>query len=116
MDLVYTWNINNKWSSPLSRTTRLGENYESIKNKIERIYEVDTVGKIFQNLEEKLRNGIIIDGIIYDKIDLKFLVKKNNRNLLEMKLTEGKNREIRKIMKNFSLTIKKLKRIKYSFF
>ena len=34
-------------------------------------------------------------------------------NLLEMKLTEGKNREIRKIMKNFSLTIKKLKRIKY---
>jgi 23S rRNA pseudouridine2605 synthase len=30
-----------------------------------------------------------------------------------MKLTEGKNREIRKIMQSFSLTIKKLKRIKY---
>jgi len=105
--------INSEGLILLTNNPTLSSFLEKPKNKIERIYEVDTVGKIFQNLEEKLRNGIIIDGIIYDKIDLKFLVKKNNRNLLEMKLTEGKNREIRKIMKNFSLTIKKLKRIKY---
>ncbi len=86
---------------------------EDPKNKIERKYIVKVFGNVPSNLESKLKKKIIVDGIVYEQIKVKILTKKTNNNLLEMKLIEGKNREIRKILNNFDLKVKQLTRVSF---
>ena len=78
-----------------------------------RQYFVKVYGDIPKDLEKKLKNTLIIDGIIYKKLELKILTNKNNNNILKIKLYEGKNREIRNILNHFNLTVKKLTRISF---
>ena len=62
---------------------------------------------------KKLKKGIIIKGIKYKSINFGVLEKNEKYFWLKMKLIEGKNREIRKIISFFGLKINKLERISY---
>ena len=79
----------------------------------ERIYRVCIRGAIEKKSLEKINKGITINNIIYKKI--KINIDKSNKKFtwLIVKLTEGKNREIRNICKYFSWQIVKLIRIQY---
>lgn len=89
---------------------------ESPKTAWERCYRVRVYG---DNLPVKelmaLKNGITIDGMHYDKIDVDFDEKNSSgRNTwLMITLTEGKNREIRKVMNYLGLSVNRLIRLSY---
>ena len=92
----------------LTNNPTLSTFLENPKNKITRKYQVEFSGQIPVEFN-KIKNGIAIEGFFYSPIDFKILKK----NLLEIKLIEGKNREIRRIFKFYNLKVLKLKRIEY---
>ena len=87
------------------------------KNKINRTYLVKTWGKELtsENLNE-IRQGIKILKFQYANIGINWVSKNKNYNWYKIKLYEGKNREIRKILRYFGLEVKKLIRISYDCF
>jgi 23S rRNA pseudouridine2605 synthase len=92
---------------------------ESPKNLVERIYRVRVFGKLeYEYMKKKLSEGITIDGIKYNPITIRLLnLQTDSKNQwLEISLTEGKNREIRKVMGYFNLMVNKLVRIQFGKF
>ncbi|MDR1390780.1 MAG: rRNA pseudouridine synthase [Holosporales bacterium] len=94
-----------------SRFSRLAE---FPKNSWKRYYKVRVFGQIDMSMKEKLEQGITINGTRYAPIMIEFLKKTSGKNCwLNCVLTEGKNREIRKIFASFGLLVNKLIRYKY---
>ena len=83
------------------------------KNKFQRTYKVRIFGTINNRVKALLENGIIINGIKYKSIELELEEEKGKNRWLTMRLHEGKNREIRKIMNHFGCTVNRLIRISY---
>ena len=97
----------------LTNSPGLSDFMERPENKIERQYIVNVSGEIYDNSFESLKNGITVKGIRYKGLIVKNLTNHKNNNILEIKIYEGKNREIRKILSYFKLKVKLLKRTHY---
>lgn len=100
----------------LTNNGELAKELMSPKNHIKRIYLVKVFGNINENMIHQIESGITIDGITYNEISIKIKSISDKKHILEMTLTEGKNREIRKICKYFNLIVNKLQRISYENF
>ena len=87
---------------------------ESPKNEFERIYQVRVRGKLSKEDILKLKNGIVVYGIKYKKIDVKVDKVLSSNSWLTVKLIEGKNREIRRTMQALGYEVNKLIRISYA--
>ena len=96
----------------LTTNPKLSSYLEDPSNKIERRYIVKVSGKIPKNLDKLVEGQILVDGILYNEIKIK-LSNSEEKNMMEVKLTEGKNREIRKVLNYFNLKVQKLKRISF---
>lgn len=59
---------------------------------------------------EKLSKGIYIDGRITAPAEVAVLQKYEGRDVLEIKISEGRNREVRRMCEAASLEVKRLKR------
>ena len=89
---------------------------ESPKTGWERHYRVRIFGTLTKEVISTLKKGITIEGIRYAPLIIKAKLEDQNigRNRwIECILTEGKNREIRKIFAHFGLDVNRLIRIKY---
>ena len=95
----------------LTTNPKLSSYLEDPSNKIERRYIVKVSGKIPKNLDKLVKGQFLVDGILYNEIKIK--LSNNEKNMMEVKLTEGKNREIRKVLNYFNLKVQKLKRISF---
>ncbi len=95
----------------LTNNPTLSTHLENPKNKIQRNYIVKVFGKIPSYCENLIEKELLINGILYKNVNIKVLTNKSNNNFMEIKLTEGKNREIRKILDYFDLRVKKLTRV-----
>ena len=100
--------INSDGLMVLTNNPNLTSFLESPENQITRKYLVKVFGKVPDNIEEITKKKLIIDGVIYSDVNIKVLTHKTNNNIMEILLKEGKNREIRKILNNYSLKVKKL--------
>ena len=82
-------------------------------SNIERTYKVLIKGKVLKKDINKINKGIEINGFFYKKIKVE--IKKNYEDLywLNIKLKEGKNREIRNICNHFYWQINKLIRTQF---
>ena len=87
--------------------------YELPKNKISRTYKVKVYGNIQDSFIKKIRAGIKIDGITHNVEEITLSKKLNTNNWFTMKLTEGKNREIRKIFESLNLVVNRIVRTHY---
>ena len=96
----------------LTTNPKLSSYLEDPSNKIERKYIVKVSGKIPKNLDKLVKGQFLVDGILYNEIKIK-LSNSGEKNMMEVKLTEGKNREIRKVLNYFNLKVQKLKRISF---
>ncbi|MAW98020.1 MAG: pseudouridine synthase [Alphaproteobacteria bacterium] len=96
----------------LTTNPKLSSYLEDPSNKIERRYIVKVSGKIPENLDKLVEGQFLVDGILYNEIKIK-LSNSGEKNMMEVKLTEGKNREIRKVLNYFNLKVQKLKRISF---
>ncbi len=82
-------------------------------NAVSRRYRVRAYGEISQNALETLIEGITIDGMRYGPIDAD-IERRTGANLwLTMRLTEGKNREIRRVLEFLGLQVSRLIRTAY---
>jgi 23S rRNA pseudouridine2605 synthase len=80
---------------------------------IERTYRARAFGDISQEQLEELIHGIEIDGVRYGKIDANLERRTGRNGWLEMTLTEGKNREVRRVLEHFGLEVSRLLRTRY---
>jgi 23S rRNA pseudouridine2605 synthase len=80
---------------------------------VERVYRARVFGEISQDRLEGLIQGIEIEGVRYGAIDAN-LERRTGRNAwVEMKLTEGKNREVRRVLEHLGLKVSRLIRTAY---
>lgn len=80
------------------------------KFAIEKKYIVKVNGQMKESELAVLRAGVVIDGIRYSKCRVKVLEYKENLSRIEVVLTEGKNREIRKMFSAINKEVIFLKR------
>ena len=105
--------INSEGLIILTNNPTLSGFLERPSNKVERIYFVDVKGNLPNKFYNLIKKKINIEGIIYEISSLDKIYSKNLNHQFKIKLYEGKNREIRKIMDFFGLKVLKLKRIQY---
>ena len=80
-----------------------------------RQYRVRVHGMVTPEMIQKAAKGITIDGIHYaaTKIEIEANQSGGKNQWILVTLTEGKNREIRKMMEHFGLQVSRLIRISY---
>ena len=83
------------------------------KTGLPRTYRARAFGDVTQAQLEDLIEGVEIDGMHYGRIDAN-LERRTGRNVwIEMTITEGKNREVRRILEHLDLRVARLIRTKY---
>jgi 23S rRNA pseudouridine2605 synthase len=80
---------------------------------VPRTYRARTFGDITQEQLEQLMEGIEVDGVIYGKIDANMERRTGRNQWIEMTLTEGKNREVRRVLEHLGLQVSRLLRTAY---
>jgi 23S rRNA pseudouridine2605 synthase len=80
---------------------------------IVRTYRARTFGDISQDRLDGLIEGITIDGIRYGRINADLERRTGRNQWIEMTLTEGKNREVRRVLEHLGLKVSRLIRIGY---
>lgn len=87
---------------------------EKPSNNYERCYRVRVFGDVDVAAMDDLKNGVTIDGINYKSLHVELDSTGDGRNhWLFVKLQEGKNREIRKVMHHLGLHVNRLIRVSY---
>ncbi|MDE5566713.1 MAG: rRNA pseudouridine synthase [Anaeroplasmataceae bacterium] len=83
--------------------------------EIEKVYQVRIDGLIDQKAVNQLMKGILLDGVLTKraKVEVLSLDKKNNSSLLLLTITEGRNRQVRRMCEAIGYPVKKLKRVSF---
>lgn len=80
---------------------------------IPRTYRARTFGDVSQASLEELIHGITIEGIRYGRIDANLERRTGRNQWVELTLTEGKNREVRRVLEHLGLKVSRLLRTAY---
>ena len=80
---------------------------------IPRTYRARTFGAVTQAQLDDLIEGIEIDGMRYGKIDANMERSTGRNQWIEVTLTEGKNREVRRVLEHLGLEVSRLLRLSY---
>jgi 23S rRNA pseudouridine2605 synthase len=80
---------------------------------VERSYRARVFGEISQAQLEELIHGIEIEGVRYGAIDANLERRTGRNGWVEMRLKEGKNREVRRVLEHFGLQVSRLIRTAY---
>lgn len=78
-----------------------------------RQYRVRVHGRVDERKLDNLKNGITVEGIYYKSIDATLEKSQGTNSWLNIVLTEGKNREIRRVMEALDLRVNRLIRTDY---
>ncbi len=97
----------------LTNNGELSRKLELPANAWSRRYKVRVFGNVTQDMLDKLKSGVEIDGVIYGSIKAEVETKQGANTWLMVTLSEGKNREIRKVMKYLGLEVSRLIRLSY---
>ena len=99
----------------LTNNGELSRTLELPSNAWLRRYRVRVHGRINEQKLKQISEGVTIDGVAYGKVQIsKEQSAENGTNTwLSVTLSEGKNREIRKLMKFAGLDVSRLIRVSY---
>jgi 23S rRNA pseudouridine2605 synthase len=105
----------------LTNDGELSRALEMPDSALVRHYRARARGRITQEQLDKLKTGCTIDGVHYgpmeatiDKAKEKGEGEKSSANLwISVSITEGKNREVRKVLESVGLTVNRLIRLAY---
>ena len=78
-----------------------------------RNYRVRVHGRVDESRLKRLESGIVVEGVRYKSIIAKLDRAAGTNHWLSVSLTEGKNREIRKVMEALDLKVNRLIRVSY---
>lgn len=97
----------------LTNNGELSRKLELPSNGWARRYKVRVHGIVDEKKLADLKNGIVVDGVQYGAIKVEVVTTKGTNTWLMVTLSEGKNREIRKVMKALGLEVNRLIRLSY---
>ncbi len=97
----------------LTNDGELKREMELPSSGIPRIYRARTFGDVTQEQLEELIDGISIDGVNYGPIDANLERSTGRNQWIEVSITEGKNREVRKVLEHLGLQVSRLIRTAY---
>lgn len=97
----------------LTNSGDLSRQLELPSNGWSRRYKVRVHGRINEKKLTDLENGIEIEGVKYGSIKVTIENQSTTNTWLSVTLKEGKNREIRKVMKHLGLDVARLIRLSY---
>nr|WP_242496062.1 pseudouridine synthase [Sphingobium cupriresistens] len=80
---------------------------------VPRTYRARAFGEVSQQQLEDLFDGLEIDGIRYGAIEANLERRTGRNQWIEMTLTEGKNREVRRVLEHLDLKVNRLIRTSY---
>ena len=89
----------------------LANKLTSPHSEIQKTYMVKIEGKIVESQLAVMRAGIVIDGIRLKKCKVQVTEQDDKFTKLQVKITEGKNRQIRKMFDAVGLNVCFLKRV-----
>ena len=97
----------------LTNDGELKRQLELPRTGVVRTYRARAFGQVTQEQLERLADGVSIDGVHYGSINAN-LERRTGRNCwVEMSLTEGKNREVRRVLEYLGLQVSRLIRTSY---
>jgi 23S rRNA pseudouridine2605 synthase len=82
-------------------------------SEVPRTYRARTFGEVSQAQLEGLMDGIVIEGMRYGPIDANLERRTGRNQWIELTLTEGKNREVRRVLEHLGLQVSRLMRTAY---
>ena len=97
----------------LTNNGELSRKLELPENGWSRRYKVRVHGFVNKNKLADLAKGATVDGINYGPVKVELESQNGTNSWLVVTLSEGKNREIRKLMKSIGLEVARLIRLSY---
>lgn len=97
----------------LTNNGELSRKLELPENGWSRRYKVRVHGVVNKKKLSELADGMVIDGINYGPVKAELESQNGTNSWLIVTLNEGKNREIRKLMKSIGLEVARLIRLSY---
>jgi 23S rRNA pseudouridine2605 synthase len=97
----------------LTTSGELARHMELPKTGWIRQYRARVFGKLNHERLKKLERGITVDGVRYGSIKVNVDVEKDSNSWLTISISEGKNREIRKVMEHLGLQVNRLIRTSF---
>jgi len=97
----------------LTNNGALARELELPSNAWSRRYRVRVHGKVNEARLKEIESGVTIDGVTYGKVGIVLDSQNGTNAWLTVTLNEGKNREIRKLMKFVGLDVARLIRVSY---
>lgn len=78
-----------------------------------RTYRVRAFGYVTQDDLDRLIDGITVEGVRYGRIEAVLESQRGGNSWIEFTITEGKNREVRKVLEAIGLKVNRLLRVSY---
>jgi 23S rRNA pseudouridine2605 synthase len=97
----------------LTNDGELKRQLELPRTAVVRTYRARAFGRVTQEQLERLAEGITIEGIHYGSINANLERRTGSNCWIEMSLTEGKNREVRRVLAHLGLQVSRLIRTAY---
>ncbi|MFL6759343.1 pseudouridine synthase [Sphingomonas sp.] len=97
----------------LTNDGELKRQLELPRTGVIRTYRARAYGHVTQAQLESLADGVTIDGIHYGSINANLERRTGSNCWVEMSLTEGKNREVRRVLAHLGLKVSRLIRTAY---
>ncbi|MBR1677595.1 MAG: rRNA pseudouridine synthase [Clostridia bacterium] len=82
------------------------------RNEVPKTYLVKIEGEVDDKLLDKVRLGVEIDGRTTKKCTIKLIARTHEFTKIHITITEGRNREVRKMFESIGKNVEFLKRIK----
>lgn len=97
----------------LTNNGELSRKLELPQNGWKRRYKVRVHGSLNKTKLAELEKGVTVDGVSYGPVKIDLESQNGSNSWLSVTLSEGKNREIRKLMKSIGLEVARLIRLSY---
>ncbi|GAA4722133.1 pseudouridine synthase [Sphingomonas lutea] len=97
----------------LTNDGELKRQLELPRTGVVRTYRARAYGEITQDQLESLAEGFTIEGVRYGSINANLERSSGRNRWIEMSLTEGKNREVRRVLEHLGLQVSRLIRTSY---
>jgi 23S rRNA pseudouridine2605 synthase len=97
----------------LTNDGELKRQLELPRSAVVRTYRARAHGQVTQAQLESLAEGITIDGVHYGSINANLERRTGSNCWIELSLTEGKNREVRRVLGHLGLQVSRLIRTVY---
>ena len=97
----------------LTNDGELKRQLELPRTAVVRAYRARAFGRVAQEQLEQLAEGVTIEGVHYGSIDANLERRTGSNCWIEMRLTEGKNREVRRVLAYLGLQVSRLIRTAY---